>query len=605
MQKGAKWPFPCGFPRPCLARIGTPPAGGLESNGASVAGWGAIRVKISSIPYIYRNLRRGAEIISVLSKYGLADWLSRLNLDFVKDHWKAPDGKALARHTREERIRMALTELGPTYIKLGQLLSTRPDIVGVRLAEELAKLQANVPADPPSRVRSFVESELGQPVEELFAEFEDTPLASASIGQVHAAVLSSGQRVVVKVQHEGIEAKVREDLDVLIGLAQLAERIPEFTPYRPAATVAEMARSLRRELDFGREERNLQQFAAHFHKHPHVRIPRPFGELCTLRVLTMERVEGIPLTEPQRLLAAGVDLEELARRGAELYLEMIFTHGFYHADPHPGNILVLPGNVIGLLDFGMVGRIDERLREDIEDMLLAIVQQDVAIVASLIKKIGTAPPSLEESALAVDIADFVGQYAGQSLDRFNISGALNDMTEIIHRHRILLPPQAGMLLKTLVTLEGTARKLHPRFSLMQVMQPYHRKMLLRRLSPARQMRKLRRVSFELQQLIELLPRRITEILEQIQSGRFDVHLDHRGLGPSVNRLVLAMMASSLFLGSSLLLSQKVPPLLFPEAPLLGLHQISALGLTGCVVSILLGLRLIRAIGKSGHLDRGD
>jgi ubiquinone biosynthesis protein len=284
---------------------------------------------------------------------------------------------------------------------------------------------------------------------------------------------------------------------------------------------------------------------------------------------------------------------------------MIFTHGFYHADPHPGNIVVLSDNVIGLLDFGMVGRIDERLREDFEGMLLAIVNQDVAIVTALIKRIGAAPPELDESSLAVDVADFVGQYAVQSLERFDLSGALNDMTEIIHRHRIFLPPQVGMLLKALVTLEGTAKMLSPTFSLMEVMRPHHRKMLLRRLSPARHVRKLRRMYFELEQLAEVLPRRIVEILEQIQTGRFDVHLDHRRLGPSVNRLVLAMMASSLFLGSSLLLSQAVPPLLFPDKPFLGLHRLSVLGLSGCGVSILVGLRLIRAIGKSGHLDRRD
>jgi ubiquinone biosynthesis protein len=564
-------------------------------------------MKLSSIPQIYRNVRRGTEIISVLSKYGLADWISRLNVEFVKDQLKSRDGEAIARYSREERIRMALTELGPTFIKLGQLLSTRPDLVGTKLADELTKLQTNVPADSPASIRSLVETELGQPIEEVFADFADEPLASASIGQVHAARLIGGQQVVVKVQHVGIEQKVREDLDVLVGLAQLAERIPEFALYRPSATVAEMARTLRRELDFGREERNLQQFAIQLVNSPTVRIPVPVSEFCTPRVLTMERIEGTKLSERETLLAADVDLESLALRGAELYLEMIFMQGFYHADPHPGNILVLSDNVIGLLDFGMVGRIEERLREQIEEMLLAIVNQDVAMLTSMIKKIGRPTVALDENALAVDVADFVGQYATQSLEGFDISGALSDMTEIIHRHGIALPPQAGMLLKTLVTLEGTSQLLNPKFSLMEVMQPYHRKMLLRRLSPARQMRKLRRVYYELEQLAEVLPRRVGEILEQIQTGKFDVHLDHRGLNPSVNRLVLAMMASSLFLGSSLMLSREVPPVFFPgwEGTILGVRNISILGLTGCFVSLLVGLRLIRAIGKSGHLDRRE
>ncbi len=562
-------------------------------------------MKISTIPHIYRNVKRWTEIISVLSKYGLADWISRFNLEFVKDHLKARDGEVLARHTREARIRMALTELGPTFIKLGQLLSTRPDVVGTKLADELQQLQANVPADSYAKVRELVEAQLGQPQEQLFTEFDESPIASASIGQVHRARLVDGEQIVVKVQHAGIEQIVREDLDVLAGLAQLAERIPEFVAYRPTATVAEMSRTLRRELDFGREERSLHQFAVMLADMPGVRIPRPFSELCTPRVLTMELLEGVKLTDTSQLITGQFDLEVVARRGVEVYLQMIFTHGFYHADPHPGNLVILPGNVLGLLDFGMVGRIDEQLREDIEQMLFSIFNRDVVMLTSLIQKVGTTPPGLDLGALSVDVADFVGHYSTQALDQFDTSGALREMTEIIHRYRISLPPQVGLLIKTLITLEGTAKKLHPRFSLVEAMRPFHRKMLLRHLSPARQLRKLRRFYFEVEQLAEMLPRRIIDILDQVQSGKFDVHLDHRGLGPSVNRLVLAMMASSLFLGSSLLLAHHVPPLLFPNNPFLGFTKISVLGLGGCVTSILLGLRLLRAIGKSGHLDRKE
>jgi ubiquinone biosynthesis protein len=562
-------------------------------------------IKITSIPQIYRNVKRWTEILSVLSKYGLADWNSRLNIDFVKDRLKDRQGGALARHTPEKRIRLALTELGPTFIKLGQLMSTRPDVVGPTLADELKQLQADVPADPPDLVRDTIETELGQPIEDLFAEFDELPIASASIGQVHAARLKSGEKVVVKVQHVGIEETVREDLDVLTGLAMLAERVPELATYRPTATLAEMGRVLRRELDFGREERNLQQFYAQYADNLTVRIPQPFTEYCTSRVLTMERIDGIKLKEKERLLAEGFDLEEVARRGAKLYLEMIFEKGFYHADPHPGNLVLLPGNRIGLMDFGMVGRIEERLRENIEEMLLAIVGRDVPMLTSLIKHVGEAPPELDERALAVDVADFTGDYANQSLDRFDLSGALSDMTAIIHRHRIKLPPQAAMLLKTLITLEGTGKILSPGFSLMELLKPLHRRMLARRLSPKRQMRKFMRFYVEAERLAEILPRRLTEILEQIQAGKFDVHLDHRGLEPSVNRLVLGMLTSALFLGSSLMLSREVPPLLFPDNNYFGFYRISILGLLAGTLSILLGLRLLRAIGKSGHLDSKD
>jgi ubiquinone biosynthesis protein len=297
--------------------------------------------------------------------------------------------------------------------------------------------------DPPDVVRVTVESELGQSIEDLFAEFEDVPIASASIGQVHRARLKTGESVVVKVQHSDIENTIREDLDVLAGLAMLAERVPELAHYRPCSTVAEMGRILRRELDFGREERNLQLFLTRFAKNPTIRIPMPYTELCTARVLTMERIDGIKLTEPKRLRAEGFDLEEIARRGARLYLDMIFTDGFYHADPHPGNIVLLPGNRIGLLDFGMVGRVEENLRESIEGMLLAITQRDVVLLTSLIKRMGDVPPELDERTLSADLAEFVGDYANQSLDQFDLSGALSEMTEIIHRHRIKLPPQAA------------------------------------------------------------------------------------------------------------------------------------------------------------------
>ena len=561
-------------------------------------------IKVRSIPHIYRNVKRWTEILTVLSKYGLADWLAPTNIEFIKDRLSSRAGESIARLTREARIRLTLTELGPTFIKLGQLLSTRPDVVGRDLANELKQLQTSTPADPPDVVRKIVETELGQSLDDLFAEFDLEPIASASIGQVHQARLRTGERVVVKVQHAGIDVKVNEDLEVLGGLAQLAEGFPEFKPYRPTANVAEMGRTLRRELDFGREERNLHQFAELFRDDPTIAIPRVYIEMSTPRVLTMDMIDGIPLSQPGMLEAAGVDREEVARRGANIYMQMIFTHGFFHADPHPGNIILLPGNVIGLLDFGMVGRIDERLREQIEDMLMAIVQHDVPLLVRIIKQIGKPPPQFDEAGLANDVADFVGHYATQNLEHFPVGAALSDMMEIMRRYGFMLPTTVAMLIKTLVTLEGTAKLLSPRFSLMEVMQPFHRGMMLRRLSPARQAKKLRRLYMEVEQLVEVLPQRVIQILEQVQDGKFDVHLDHRGLGPSVNRLVLGMLASALFVGSSFLLSYQVPPLLFHKQEVwLGMKDISLLGLGGCTISLLVGLRLLRAIGKSGHLDQ--
>ncbi|GMQ80231.1 MAG: AarF/ABC1/UbiB kinase family protein [Planctomycetia bacterium] len=550
-------------------------------------------MRITSIPQIYRNVNRWTEILSTLSKYGLADWISRLDLSFAKGILKNRDGEALAQHARETRIRMALEELGPTFIKLGQILSTRLDVVGGELGEELKKLQANVPADPPEVARATIEQELQQPVDSLFVDFDDRPLASASIGQVHRARLATGEEVAVKVMHRGIEKQVRVDLDILSGIAQLAERVPELVGYQPRRLAAEFQRALLRELDFDRELRNLQQFARNFAGHNSLRIPRPYVELSTSRVLTMQYIDGIKLSELDQAVCDEAQGSEVARLGAEIFLEMIFHHGFYHADPHPGNLLLLPAGGIALLDCGMVGRINESLRENIEEMLLAIVGYDADRLTSLIVRIGSVPPQLDEAQLSADLADYVAHYAHQSVDRFDLSGALSEMIEIIRRYQIMLPAPIAMLLKVLMMLEGTVRLLNPKFSLMEVMEPYQTRMVRWRLSPTRHLKKVQRITYEMEQLLELLPRRLREILAQIQAGRFDVHLDHRGLEPSVNRLVLGMLASAIFLGSSLLVAQGVWPV----------RGVSVPGVLGYSVSLLLILRLLRAISKSGHLDR--
>jgi ubiquinone biosynthesis protein len=555
-------------------------------------------MKITTIPQIYRNANRWREILTILSKYGLAGWIGRFDLPVVKGILKNREGESLGHISRETRIRLAIEELGPTFIKLGQILSTRPDQVGIVLADELQKLQTDVPADDADDIRKTIETELGAPLETLFVDFDTTPLASASIGQVHRARLAAphgnvNADVVVKVQHAGIERRMAIDLDILAGLAQLAEMLPELAPYRPQAMVAEFRRVVRRELDFAREARNLDQFARNFRRNTHIRIPHCYHELSTQRVLTMEWLDGCRFSDPHLAHETQLDLAQVARHGAEMYLEMIFHHGFYHADPHPGNLVLIADGTIGLLDFGMVGRIDERVREDIESMLLAIVTQDAQMLTSLVMRLGAVPSGLDEAALSVDLSEFVAHYANQPADAFDLAGALSEMVEIIQRYHIVLPSSLAMLIKVLIMLDGTGRLLAPHFSLMELVQPYQRKLLQRRLSPARQMRKMRRIFSELEQLAEVLPRRLRDILQQVESGKFDVHLDHRGLEPSVNRLVLGMMTSALFLGSSLMLAQHVWPI----------RAVSVPGVVGMALSMFLGWRLLKAIGKSGRLER--
>jgi ubiquinone biosynthesis protein len=465
--------------------------------------------------------------------------------------------------------------------------------VGFALARELQRLQTEVPADDAATVRERIEQELGRPLADIFTDFDDCPLASASIGQVHRARLHNGDDVAVKVQRAGIEDRVRIDMDILAGLAQFAERIPELQPYRPQAAAAEFQRTIRRELDFMREVRNMEQFAANFGNNPHVHIPRVYAHLSTSRVLTMEFLDGVKLADIKQLNGHGFDLSELARYGSEMYLEMIFHHGFYHGDPHPGNLVLLPGNTIGLLDFGMVGRLGDALRENIEDMLMAIATNDAQQLTSLVMRVGATPFELDEAALSVDLTDYVAHYGNQPIDVFDLAGALNEMIDIVQRYHIVLPAGMAMLLKVLVMLDGTVRLLEPRFSLMELIEPYRKKLVLRRMSPVRQVKKMRRIAGELELLAEVMPRRIRDILQQVQTGKFDVHLDHRGLEPSVNRLVLGMLTSALFLGSTLMITRTVWPF----------HGVSVPGTLGCIMSVALGMRLLRAIGKSGRLDR--
>lgn len=567
---------------------------------------------IGSIPQLYRNVRRWTEIVRVLSKYGLADWLSRFRIDFMSGMLTGGDGKVLAKLTHEERIRLALTELGPTFIKFGQLLSTRPDVVGNELADELSLLQSNTPADDFKTVRAIIETEQGRPLEELFSSFEEVPIASASIGQVHRATLApefqqtrTSSQVVVKVRHEGIEKTIETDLDILAGLAQLAEGIEDFRSYQPVAVVGQMARAMRRELDFDREANHLLQFRAMFLGDASLVFPEPIEALCSPKMIAMDWIEGTKLRDLSDHKVLGNRSAQLARDGANAYLKMIFEHGFYHADPHPGNILITEDGAIGLLDFGMVGRISERLREDIEAMLVAIAHEDVLLLTTLIRRVGNCPIDMDAGGLSNDVADFVGQYSTQTLSSFDMSGALSDFVSLVRRNHITLPNEASLLIKVLITLEGTGRLMSPDFSLMEIMQPVQRMMLLKRLSPSRQIRKMRRFYMEVEQLADELPRKISNILEQVQSGSFDVHLVHRRLGPTANRLVLGMMSSAMFMGASLMLSYKVPPLIFPGEGPMGIQDLSVLGLTGLFVSLSMGLRLLWAIRKSGNLDQPE
>ncbi len=557
-------------------------------------------IDLTSIPQLARNLNRVVEIATVLAKYGLADGFGRIDAGFLRRVVRHIPLHSLAGLSHEARIRLALTDLGTTFIKLGQMLSTRRDLVGPELAAELARLQDDVPADPFEKTRETVEAELKRPVKELFARFDEAPIASASIGQVHRAALPDGREVVVKVQHPDIGRRVQTDLVILAELAKLAEEyISELRPYRPTAVVAEFRRVLLRELDFRRELRHLQTFAKNFAGDPTVKFPAPVPELSTGRVLTMAYLAGTPLSKLGDVRAAGLDPDELARRGARVFLEMIFRDGFYHADPHPGNVLVMDGGVIGLLDCGMVGRVDDRLRGQIEAGMVAVMANDPATVTDLVMQAGEVPPHFEPADLQTEVAEQMAFYWGMPLDQFQLGAALEELTDAVRRYHILLPPPAALLLKVLVMLEGTARLVNPTFNLVEVLEPYRRRFVMRRLSLRRLARRLLGAMRDWDEVMSGLPRLVRDLMQFARRQQFAVQLQHQHLEPSVNRLVFGMMTSALFLGSSLLWAYKAPPLV--RLPLLA-EEVSVFGVVGCFVSAVLGWRLFRAIQHSGRLE---
>ncbi len=551
-------------------------------------------MRIDAIPQLIRDSQRFHEIVSTFAKYGLSPWLSGVNLPWLQKHFQSSDGQQISDLTQGEQVRLALTELGTTFVKLGQILSTRPDLVGPEITTELAKLQSGTPEDPPDVVRELIEVELGAAPEELFLEFNDQAAASASIGQIHFARLKDGTEVVVKVQHAGIESKIRSDLEIMKGLAELAERYSEEArQFRPVDTMGEFSRTLLAELDYSREKNNLERFAKNFAAEDDVVIPKPYSEYSSRRVLTMDRLNGVSLANAAELIAKGYDLELLARRGADIFLEMIFRDGFYHADPHPGNIFAMPDSAIGLLDCGMVGRIDDQLREQFEDLLMAAVEKDTLGLCDAICYLGSVPRELDTDELRSELGEFLSEFGTQSLDELDLGGALNRMMEIIRRFNIILPSRVSLLIKVLVMLEGTSRELSPTFNLAEVLQPYQSKILQRRMSPKRLLAKTRRNIADWTRLAEMAPRELADILTQMKRGKFDVHLEHRKLDPVINRLVMGVLTAAMFVGSAMILSSNVPPTAW---------GVSVVGAFGCICAFAMGFRLLWAIKRSGSID---
>lgn len=547
-------------------------------------------VAMDALGRLQRNARRVGEVAAVLAKHGLAEGLQWLHVDWVQDRLRGTDGQRLQGQSLEARIRLAFTELGTTFIKLGQVLSTRPDLVGAALADELAQLQAHTQPDPPEVAGRILQEELGRPTAELFARLDESACASASIAQVHRARLRTGEEVAVKVMRKGVREQAHADLEILMAIARLAERHAEFLrPYQPLRLAQQFRRTLLRELDFEHERRNLERLAEAFAADETVTFPRVHRSLCTSRVLVMEYLEGIPATDTAAMRASGADLAEFARRGASLWLAMIFRDGFYHADPHPGNLLLMPDGSVGVLDCGMVGRIDDTMRADVEAMLVAAVERDAEELADVVMRIGAAPLGTDRQALRADLGRFLDDYVHQSLRDIDVGAALGDMLDIVRQHHVVLPAQLALLLRTCIVLEGTSRSLDRDFSFAELAQPFYLQGMRSRLDPRMLLRRVRRTSRDWERLFATMPRDLRLVLDRCREGTFRIQFEHRNLDAPANRLTLGILVAALVISGAALWTNAAPPLL---------GRFSIPGLLSYALAAHLALRLWRSTRRS-------
>lgn len=559
-------------------------------------------MRLTRLPRAYWSLRRYREILTVLIKYGFGDLLETLRVRHPLVG-KLPRLKALKRLeglSRPERLRLAFEELGPSFIKLGQLLGLRPDLVPSEYSQELAKLQDEVTPFPFAQARERVEEQLGQPLEELFSDFEEEPLAAASLAQVHRALLKAGKEAVVKVQRPGIRDVIRADLIILEDLARfIANYVPESEPYDPVGTVRQFSKTLRRELDFVREGRNMELFRRNFSDDKTIHVPKVYWELTSPRVLTIERIAGIKVTDLEGLERAGLDRRQIALNGANAILKQVFEHGFFHADPHPGNVLVLDDNVIAPLDFGMVGRLDESLQQGLGEILVGTVRKDIGRIVRALRELDGLDEQVDLQALRVDLGDLLDRYYKVPLLQLDLGQLLEEMLAVIREHRVRLPANLVMMSKALVIEEAVGRALDPELDMIGLAQPYVQRLVFRRLTSRRELRDWTQALEEANRFLKELPGELRAIMGRIRRGELRAQFELMGLDRLItemdrasNRLSFALIIAALIVGSSLVMQLEAGPQLW---------GLPLFGLLGFGLAAILGLWLAVAILRSGRL----
>lgn len=564
-------------------------------------------VGLFQIRRTYKNLGRFRDIVNVFLKHGLGQIIEGLELDQFAPirWWYKPLHKRLEREEAvnlPERLRIAFEELGPTFIKFGQLLSTRPDILPGEYVKAFDSLLDQVPPFPSQQAREIIEAELKAPLSELVATFEDAPLAAASIAQVHRAMLWTGEEVVFKVRRPGIQEVIQQDLDILRRVADLIERyVPDLAFLNAVGLVGEFEQAIQEEMDFLREAENASRFRANFEGSRDLYVPKIFLHLTTEKVLVMEYLEGARIDELDKLLESGFNLDKIAQRGSDVLFKMILMDGFFHADPHAGNFLVLNNGRLGFVDFGVVGRIREDLLDAMSSTFVALLNRDYDALTRQSINLGFVPDSVDleryRQEMRADLENAIEPLVGRKLGQMPPMVYVERIMGLALKHHLRLPRELFLVGKCLVLFEGLFRRLSPELDFFAIARPYARRLITQRSIIGTFTRKLRREAMELLDVASALPREIHLALRKITRNDLQLKLHLMGLDPYVrrldrasNRLTFAVIISAIIVGSSIII---------PAARDTVALQWLVIG--GFVIGVLLALWLIIGIMRSGML----
>jgi ubiquinone biosynthesis protein len=548
-----------------------------------------------------RNIGRLSEIAQVAVKHGFGYFFERHRLTDLFP-WISRDGSADTPSDRGRRLREMLDELGPTFVKFGQLLSTRPDIVPPDIVVELQKLQDDVRPIPFADVRRVIEEELGLTIEQAFLEFDEQPTAAASIGQVHHALLPNGERVAVKVQRPNAQRQIESDIALLFQAARLAkERVRALDFIDAEQVVDEFARSIRSELDYRAEARNAEIFRRNFAGQPDVKIPRVYWTYTRRRVLVLELLEGVQLADLNVAALSQAERRDLAYRIAETWMTMIFRHGFFHGDPHPANIFVMEGGAaVGLVDFGQVGKLTDEDMSKLTGLFIDAANERIDALPRRLAELGVRFPRDREEEFGEELRDVYYRYYGVSLAEIDPMQVIREAFEVIYRMNLRLPTRFVLLDKAIATLASVGIELYPEFNVFEVAKPYARNLMIERFSPERMLARAQKESHELVRIAAEIPHQLHDILDELRDGQIDVGFVHKGLDEfmhkvdvAFNRLVVALIVVGGLIGSSLIgIFATHGPFVF---------GVNFLSFIGFILSGALGVWLLWGVIRSGRL----